>query len=293
MPGEMRGRTGLSLWQSPPGPMAPGCRSPVGRPTSRGGLRSRILDSGESDGTKGPMRDIFRISGKNLGSLAMPDHCQRCFWLRQHAPEGIPYQIFPGIFSSIDSFTKKVVHGWFDDYGSPPPWLEPLDVTGYREPPSHHRFRMRHTGTGMLLTGAPDAVFDRRDGTLLIADYKTARFTENQDALLPIYRVQLNAYATIAEALGWPPVSGLSLIYTEPRTEPGDAADAGMEDGFAMSFTATLKPLELELHRIEPLLVEAHRLAALDTPPPRRDGCRDCARLDGLLAMLDGTRGPD
>ena len=273
--------------------MAPLCQSAVGRPTTPGELRLRVLDLEESDGTKGQMRDIFRISGKNLGSLAMPDCCPRCFWLHQHAPEGIPYQIFPGIFSSIDSFTKKVVHRWFDDYGCPPPWLEALDVTGYREPPSHQRFRMRHAGTGMLLTGAPDAVFERRDGTLLIADYKTARFTENQDALLPIYRVQLNAYATIAEALGWPPVSGLSLIYTEPRTRPEDAADAGMEDGFAMSFAATLKPLELELHRIEPLLVEAYRLAALDSPPSRRAGCRDCARLDGLLALLDGTRGPD
>jgi len=51
----------------------------------------------------------FRISAKTLGELALPDFCPRCFWLKLHAKH-LPLQIFPGIFSSIDAYTKRVVH---------------------------------------------------------------------------------------------------------------------------------------------------------------------------------------
>ena len=54
----------------------------------------------------------LRISAKNLGELAKPDFCPRCFWLRTHAKR-LPYQIFPGIFSSIDAYTKR---GTMRDY---------------------------------------------------------------------------------------------------------------------------------------------------------------------------------
>ena len=48
------------------------------------------------------MSEPITIAAKNLGGLAMPGFCARCFWIHMHA-EGIPYQIFPGIFSSIDA----------------------------------------------------------------------------------------------------------------------------------------------------------------------------------------------
>jgi len=40
------------------------------------------------------------ISAKNLGEVALPDFCPRCFWLKLHARQ-LPFQIFPGIFSAI------------------------------------------------------------------------------------------------------------------------------------------------------------------------------------------------
>ena len=133
----------------------------------------------------------LQISGKDLGALAQAGFCPRCFWISRRAR--LPWQIFPGIFSSIDSYSKKVVHGEFDK-GRAPAWLAPLGpLTGYREPPSAHRFRVPLAEHGILLTGAPDAIFERADGTLVIADYKTSRFTPHQDRLLPVYRVQLNA----------------------------------------------------------------------------------------------------
>ena len=79
----------------------------------------------------------LRISAKNLGELTLPDFCQRCFWLKLHIRQ-LPFQIFPGIFSSIDANTKRVVHVWIDGNGGAPFGLDELGVvTGYIDPPHH------------------------------------------------------------------------------------------------------------------------------------------------------------
>ena len=80
----------------------------------------------------------LRISAKNLGALAMPGFCPRCFWIKVRCEHKLPYQIFPGIFSSIDSYAKRIVHGWFDRHGSAPAWLADLGaIKTYRTPPPY------------------------------------------------------------------------------------------------------------------------------------------------------------
>jgi hypothetical protein len=92
----------------------------------------------------------LQISGKDLGALAMKGFCPRCFWISRRAR--LPWQIFPGIFSSIDSYSKKVVHGQFDKSGMPG-WLAPLgELKGYKDPPSAQRFRVPVEEHGLLLT---------------------------------------------------------------------------------------------------------------------------------------------
>jgi len=56
------------------------------------------------------MAEVLRISDKNLGALALPDFCPRCFWIKMKTGNKLPFQIFPGIFSSIDAYTKHVVY---------------------------------------------------------------------------------------------------------------------------------------------------------------------------------------
>ncbi len=110
-------------------------------------------------------------------ALAMKGFCARCFWISRRAK--LPWQIFPGIFSSIDSTSKKVVHGQFDR-GAAPGWLAPLgELKGTKDPPSAQRFRVPVEEHGLLLTGAPEAIFERARGTYVIADYKTSRTTQN------------------------------------------------------------------------------------------------------------------
>ena len=186
----------------------------------------------------------LRISAKNLGHLALLHACPRCFWISTHFR--LPYQIFPGIFSSIDSYTKKVIHLHLEQTGHLPSWLDGFGDLGRLIPVPHHsRFWMTDRETGVTLTGVPDELTEAQEG-LWILDYKTARFTGNQDALLPIYRVQLNGYALIAQRILKKPVVGLGLIYFEPVTDIQSAEGLVDETGFKMGFRARLLPLELD-----------------------------------------------
>jgi hypothetical protein len=69
------------------------------------------------------------------------------------------------------------------------------------------------------LTGVPDEILLHLKRDLWIGDYKTARCTGNQNALAPMYEVQMNCYALIASEIGLGPDYGLGLLYYEPVTE--------------------------------------------------------------------------
>lgn len=231
----------------------------------------------------------IRISGKDLGELALETFCPRCFWTKRQLAGKLPFQIFPGIFSSIDGYTKKFVHGWFDEFRTAPGWLSALgEFAGYIEPPHHSKFQYLDPSTGVQLTGAADAILKRASGAHVIADYKTAKYTATQDELLPMYQVQLNAYAVIAESLGIAPVEGLALIYCEPATEIADATSPAVRlpDGFAMAFRATVLPIDLEMDRIPGLLRTAKAIATEVRPPEGREACKNCANMALLLDLF-------
>jgi len=234
------------------------------------------------------MSQQIRISAKNLGEVALPDFCPRCFWVKLQLHNRLPFQIFPGIFSSIDSYTKRVVHSWFDKYGSPPPWLRDLgNLTGYVEPPHFSKYNILDPETNILLTGSPDAIFIRPDNSHIIVDYKTARYTGAQDRLFPMYEVQLNAYAMIGKQCGLEPISDLALIYMEPVTDEAAASSDEIhnEDGFGMGFTANVHKVRLDLNIIPPLLAKTRGIYDLESPPARREGCNNCQLLEGLLEV--------
>ena len=67
----------------------------------------------------------IRISAKNLGYLQMPGCCKRCFYIKLKLNQKLPWQIFPGIFSSIDSYSKNITWSYFEKYGQVPKWFSP------------------------------------------------------------------------------------------------------------------------------------------------------------------------
>ncbi len=233
------------------------------------------------------MSEPITISAKNLGALAMPNFCPRCFWIGMHVDE-LPYQVFPGIFSSIDSYNKKLVHGWFDRHGSAPAWLSPLgNIKTYRPPPHYSKFKIFDAESNVTLWGNPDGILVMEDNSHLIVDYKTAKFTPHQDSLFPMYEVQLNAYAMIGEQKGFAPVSGLALVYTEPVTDPEAAAQDSnqSEVGFRMEFSARFERVELQPARIPSLLAQVREISDRERPPRAQKGCKNCALLQDLLAV--------
>ncbi len=237
------------------------------------------------------MNNEIRISAKNLGELAMPSFCPRCFWLKLHLGNKLPFQIFPGIFSSIDSYTKQMVHRWFDSHeGQCPSWMECLgDIAGYIEPPTYKTFNVVHLESNVLLTGTPDCVLKRSDNSYMIVDYKTARYTDTQDTLMPMYEVQLNAYAYIGERCGLKPISDLALIYMEPLTGQDAVRDATnhKNDGFAMGFKANVHKVGLKPNMIPSLLEKTREIYDLPSAPSGCNGCKDCQLLDNLIQVAD------
>jgi hypothetical protein len=235
----------------------------------------------------------LQISAKDLGDLALKDFCPRCFWLGRHLD--LPYRGgFPGIFSSIDSYTKSVINERIRQGGGLPPWLAELgSVKAVTEP--HYR-TFRTVVEGVTLTGSMDALFQMADDSYTVVDYKTARVprSDRLDGLMPIYRVQLNGYALIAEAHGQSPVRKLALVYFEPP-DPADkpafratAKKYTQVDGFAMPFTAHVEWVERNAAEVRRLAERAGNIYAAPSPPSGREGCENCANLTNVMAAVQG-----
>lgn len=224
--------------------------------------------------------DVLRISAKDLGALKLDGFCPRCFWIERHMK--LPYQSpFPGIFSSIDSYTKKMVRLHLERTGKLPAWLTGIGrISGTVDKPDAF-FAERN---GVRLTGSPDEMFRTTKGELIIVDYKTARYTGNQDALMPMYEVQLNGYAYIAEKTGLGSSSGLHLVYFEPPDEGFEELERKYVDseGFGMPFKPTLHRIAKDTKGIEALMDKARLIYGSAKPPNGVEGCEDCRRLDEL-----------
>jgi len=234
----------------------------------------------------------IRISAKTLGHLfSMPDSCPRCAWIKLKCE--LPYQIFPGIFSSIDSYTKRITWSHHERDGVLPDWFKNFGefIRPVKAPP-RSQFTFTDEETNVQLTGIVDDIFQKKDGSYFIVDYKTSRFTAGQDALMPVYRVQLNGYALIAEKCGLKPITGIGLAYYEPQTNvTSESLDLVLlEKGFHMPFRAHLLELELKPEEtVMPLLKKVRELADMPTPPDGHDGCEDCRRLDDLVKLSLGS----
>jgi hypothetical protein len=230
----------------------------------------------------------IQISAKTLGELATPDFCPRCFWIKLNGK--LPYQIFPGIFSSIDSYSKKITWNYYEKFGRLPDWFDEFgDFEKPVKAPGRSKFFIIDKATNIKLTGILDEIVQKKDGSYFIIDYKTAKFTGKQDELLPMYEVQLNVYALIAEHCGLKPVSGLGLFYYEPQTDitTDDLESVLLDEGFNMPFKAYLLEIELNPEKmILSLLVKARKIADMKTAPKGNDDCKDCEKLNDILELL-------
>ena len=230
------------------------------------------------------------ISATELGTYSRTRFCSRCAWIRLHI-KSLPYQSFPGIFSSIDRYNKLIVHNHFDREARCPSWLRKLgELEGYVNPPHWSKFKVLDEETGITLRGEADGIFRLADGSYVIVDYKTSRYNPERPGMYSNYEVQLNSYALIAESQGLAPVSKLALAYMEPATDKETASEASLVDdrGFMMGFQANIVFVELrQATLLPPLLRKARSIWDMETPPASARDCKDCEAIDGLLERLN------
>lgn len=238
----------------------------------------------------------LQLSARTVGALNDPGLCPGCYWIQVRA-RNLPFQIpMPGVFASIDSYTKNLIHGSLESQGRLPAWVPKVgDVRSYVPKLHYSWFQCHDPETAITLTGVPDDIFALADGDFHIVDYKTARITGGQDALLPLYEGQLNAYAYIAERLTkrdpLTPVSGLSLVYFEPQTAVDDDLVLTLSDGdgLPLQFAPKRRPVQLRAEELIPaLLGRARGLLDLEMVPDHKDGCKDALLLDQLLDLVRG-----
>ena len=113
------------------------------------------------------------ISAKDLAQYASNRSCPRCGWVRLHVKQ-LPFQMFPGIFSTIDRYNKLIIQSYFDREKSLPSWLGQLGEVKTQIPPPHwSRFSVADDSIGVTLRGEADGIFRMVDGSHTIVDYKT------------------------------------------------------------------------------------------------------------------------
>jgi hypothetical protein len=229
------------------------------------------------------------ISAKNLGSFAMPGACQKCLWLKARIGFNAPWGIFPGIFSTIDSFSKGISTIQIKA-GTRAKWMSKCGSIKEQLPCPHwSKFSYKDQTSGMTLRGSPDELFRLEDGTIAILDYKTSKFTDHQDDLLPMYQTQLGAYKWLAKQTGLGDTSLTALVYFEPDPA-GAVQERIVESGFQMQFNAHVLPVETNVDEVLALLKSAKELVSLDVPPASQEKCKDCATIEkivGIEKMLD------
>jgi hypothetical protein len=236
--------------------------------------------------------DQLRISAKNLGQTALEDFCPRCYWIKLRTNFKLPWASFPGIFSSIDSYTKSCIHRIIDNrYGNDdinllPFWMQKIgNVTGYEKQLHWSKNVYHDEKSNITLHGAMDDVLVRIDGSRATVDWKTAKFSETQDKLRPLYDCQLNVYSILSEVGGKPPVD-LYLVYMEPCTEPTYASDNIIDCGFRMCFSGVVVPVKRDRAIVRKALNTTREIFNLSSPPSGNPNCKECKQLDIVIGLL-------
>jgi hypothetical protein len=240
--------------------------------------------------------DEISITARELGQVLLDDFCKRCFWFTKNFPldKDHPFRApIPGISSQIDSYTKQVVITYLKRNGGLPSWVinklncsfQELDFYSIRD--IYPKTWKVSPFDRCTLTGRADAIWEFKDGSLFIADYKTASLTKTQDRLFPLYQAQLNAYAYLAHKSQGKTISGLALLYFEPEYK-GISYEQLLqrtEEKLMLGFRCTVVPVSIEASNwVENLCQEIfHILSSKEPPESTRPCCQ--ALFDWLIKI--------
>jgi hypothetical protein len=141
----------------------------------------------------------------------------------------------------------------------------------------------------------PDAVLRKKDESLYLIDFKTARCKGDDDPFLPGYEAQLWGYSRLLRHNRIGKVTSAALVYFENRLV--DYSDAPLDlltgKGISVPFEVKIHEVEIDLKELDGLLKKFRAFADLPKPPKRNGKCKTCDRLERLFEIDRKTQGQD
>src|ERR1035441_4632221 len=126
----------------------------------------------------------IRVSPRELGRMLLAKFCPRCYWYLIGLGFRVPFDMpMPGLMHNMDRFEKNLVEWHFEDRELAPKWLSELGCTEVVDFPE--KMTMEFPKYELTMVGMPDAVLRKKDGTIVVIDYKTAKDKGDDDLFLP------------------------------------------------------------------------------------------------------------
>ena len=233
----------------------------------------------------------LRISPRYLGQMKLKGFCPRCFWYAVQMDFKLPFdRPMPGILFNLDIFEKNLVEAHYAAEGKLPKWLAQLKAVRPVEFP--RKMLQEFPDLNITMVGMPDAVFSTSTGSLVLVDYKTARYKGPDDPFMPAYETQLLGYSSLLKANGIGTVEKAALVYFHNLAKENneDPMKLFTEEGMTIPFEVKIHEVEIDMTTLDPLLNQIREVADLPHPPEGLIKCKDCGRLTQLLESEERLR---
>ncbi len=222
--------------------------------------------------------DKWKLSRSKIDAFI---ECPRCFYLdnklgtkRPSTPAFTLNVAVDALFKrEFDAYRKeKKQHPLMKEYGIDAVPFAHKDLETWRD--AFEGITHRHEATGLLVSGAVDDIWELKDGSLVVIDYKaTAKderiVTLDDSAWKDQYARQVSVYQWLLRQNGFTVSDTAYFVYAN-----GDASKPSFEN--TLSFETTLVPTVGDTSWIESTLRDIKTCLDSDMYPKSGDACEYC-----------------
>jgi hypothetical protein len=234
------------------------------------------------------MDEQVRITGKNLGYLALEKYCPHCLWYLLRFKFHPPFSGFGGaVWGWLEKMQRDTVTHLIDRDSCLPEEFAPLCSIKSRVEFKRHwtSFGYLHK-SGVFIYGTPDDIFELSNGELCVIDYKSAKNKGTEDEFFPQYRVQVISYGNIAEfGLELGKIGTAGLMYWEAEVDKFDPSKHFKNGAMFPSWKVGVVPVDVDYKILDPLLKELQSVWNSKMPPEGIMGCKNCTLLARLIVI--------
>ncbi len=235
----------------------------------------RPMSSGRRKG--GESRDGETVENLSRSKLELFLDCPRCFYADRRLGAPRPDEHSYALNLAVDALLKKEFDA-LRNAGEPHPLMI---ETGIEAVPFFHPslndwreaargLRILHEESGFVVHGAVDDVWEERDGTLAIVDYKcSGRLPHAHEPVRASYRRQVETYQWILRKMGYRVSPNAYFVFAAPdRGRPGF--------GGTLHFSMNVVRVVGDDAWVQDALLEARHCLDLSRPPAPSAECPWC-----------------